>query len=72
VTELQLASTVFILSEAKGSASALSLKQTFWTPPFIFWNLPEAGNVEDPMVLYQRFRGALPSIDALLEKRGLK
>jgi peptidyl-dipeptidase Dcp len=35
-------------------------------------NILEAGNTEDPMVLYQRFRGAPPSIDALLEKRGLK
>lgn len=35
-------------------------------------NILEAGNTEDPMVLYQRFRGGPPSIDALLEKRGLK
>ncbi|MBN2202172.1 M3 family metallopeptidase [bacterium] len=35
-------------------------------------NILEAGNTEDPMVLYRRFRGAPPSIDALLEKRGLK
>ncbi|MDM7924856.1 MAG: M3 family metallopeptidase [bacterium] len=35
-------------------------------------NILEAGNTEDPMVLYQRFRGAPPTIDALLEKRGLK
>ncbi len=30
------------------------------------------GGTEDPMVLYKRFRGAEPKIDALLEKRGLK
>ncbi|NIO28667.1 MAG: peptidase M3 [Candidatus Latescibacteria bacterium] len=31
-----------------------------------------AGGTEDPMVLYKRFRGAEPKIDALLERRGLK
>ncbi|MDZ7334084.1 MAG: M3 family metallopeptidase [candidate division KSB1 bacterium] len=30
------------------------------------------GDTEDPMLLYKRFRGAEPKIDALLEKRGLK
>jgi peptidyl-dipeptidase Dcp len=35
-------------------------------------NILEAGNTEDPMILYKRFRGAPPKIDALLEKRGLK
>jgi peptidyl-dipeptidase Dcp len=34
-------------------------------------NILESGNTEDPMVLYKRFRGAPPKIDALLEKRGL-
>jgi peptidyl-dipeptidase Dcp len=29
------------------------------------------GRTEDPMVLYKRFRGAEPSIEPLLEKRGL-
>jgi len=32
----------------------------------------EKGNTEDPMVLYKRYRGAEPSIDALLRNRGLK
>jgi len=31
-----------------------------------------AGNTDDPMVLYQRFRGAAPDIKPLLERRGLK
>ncbi|MBN2103237.1 M3 family metallopeptidase [bacterium] len=31
----------------------------------------EAGHTEDPMVLYQKFRGEPPAIDALLENRGL-
>jgi peptidyl-dipeptidase Dcp len=35
-------------------------------------NILESGSTEDPMVLYKRFRGAPPKIDALLEKRGLK
>jgi peptidyl-dipeptidase Dcp len=30
------------------------------------------GGTEDPMVLYKKFRGAEPKIDALLERRGLK
>jgi peptidyl-dipeptidase Dcp len=34
-------------------------------------NILESGSTEDPMVLYKRFRGAPPKIDALLEKRGL-
>ena len=34
-------------------------------------NILESGNTEDPMVLYKRFRGAPPKIDALLENRGL-
>jgi len=34
-------------------------------------NILAAGGTEDPMVLYKRFRGAEPKIDALLEKRGL-
>ena len=29
------------------------------------------GGTEDPMVLYKRFRGAEPGIDALLSRRGL-
>ena len=35
-------------------------------------NILEKGNTEDPMVLYKRYRGAEPSIDALLRNRGLK
>ena len=31
----------------------------------------EKGGTEDPMVLYKRFRGADPSIEPLLRKRGL-
>ena len=34
-------------------------------------NVLEKGGTEDPMVLYQRFRGAAPSIEPLLRKRGL-
>jgi peptidyl-dipeptidase Dcp len=34
-------------------------------------NVLEKGGTEDPMVLYKRFRGAEPSIDPLLRKRGL-
>jgi len=34
-------------------------------------NIYEAGFTEDPMVLYQKFRGGPPTIDALLENRGL-
>ncbi len=32
----------------------------------------EAGDSEDPMVLYVKFRGQEPSVDALLRNRGLK
>jgi peptidyl-dipeptidase Dcp len=35
-------------------------------------NILAKGGTEDPMVLYKKFRGAEPKIDALLEKRGLK
>jgi len=35
-------------------------------------NILARGGSEEPMVLYKRFRGAEPKIDALLEKRGLK
>lgn len=35
-------------------------------------NVLSRGGTEDPMVLYTRFRGAEPSIDPLLKKRGLK
>lgn len=34
-------------------------------------NILAKGGSEDPMVLYKRFRGADPKIDALLKKRGL-
>ena len=32
----------------------------------------EKGGTEDPDVLYQRFRGNKPSIDALLTRNGIK
>lgn len=35
-------------------------------------NILEKGGTEDPMLLYKRFRGAEPSIEPLLIKRGLK
>lgn len=35
-------------------------------------NILSAGGAEDPMILYKRFRGKEPSIEPLLEKRGLK
>lgn len=35
-------------------------------------NILSRGGTEDPMILYKRFRGAEPSIDPLLERRGLK
>jgi len=35
-------------------------------------NVLARGGTEDPMTLYVKFRGKEPSIDALLEKRGLK
>ena len=34
-------------------------------------NVLERGGTEDPMVLYKRFRGREPKIEALLKKRGL-
>jgi len=34
-------------------------------------NVLEAGGSEDPMVLYERFRGHKPSVEALLRHRGL-
>ena len=34
-------------------------------------NILAAGNTDDPMVLYKKFRGREPGIDALLERRGL-
>lgn len=35
-------------------------------------NILAAGGTEDPMVLYKRFRGAEPSIEPLLKRKGLK
>lgn len=35
-------------------------------------NILEAGDTEDPMVLYKKFRGQAPTADALLRNRGLK
>jgi peptidyl-dipeptidase Dcp len=35
-------------------------------------NILEKGGIEDPMVLYKRFRGAEPKVEPLLERRGLK
>jgi peptidyl-dipeptidase Dcp len=37
-----------------------------------FRALLEAGDTEDPMVLYKKFRGQAPTVDALLRNRGLK
>ena len=34
-------------------------------------NILEKGGTEEPMVLYKRFRGAEPSVEPLLRKRGL-
>jgi peptidyl-dipeptidase Dcp len=34
-------------------------------------NILELGGTEDPMVLYERFRGKKPTIEPLLKKRGL-
>ena len=34
--------------------------------------LLEAGDTEDPMELYKKFRGQAPTADALLRNRGLK
>ena len=35
-------------------------------------NILEKGYSEEPMLLYERFRGRQPSVEPLLEKRGLK
>jgi peptidyl-dipeptidase Dcp len=35
-------------------------------------NILERGGTEEPMVLYKRFRGREPSVEPLLERRGLK
>lgn len=35
-------------------------------------NILERGNTEDPMTLYKRFRGQEPTVDALLERNGVK
>jgi len=35
-------------------------------------NVLERGGTEEPMVLYKRFRGREPSVEPLLERRGLK
>ncbi len=35
-------------------------------------NILEKGNSEDPMVLYKKFRGSEPNIDAMLKNRGMK
>lgn len=35
-------------------------------------NILEKGNTEEPMVLYKRFRGQEPTIDALLKREGVK
>jgi len=35
-------------------------------------NILERGGTEDPMVLYKRFRGAEPKVEALLKRRGFK
>ncbi len=35
-------------------------------------NILEKGNSEDPMVLYKKFRGSEPQMDAMLKDRGMK
>ncbi len=35
-------------------------------------NILSRGGTEDPMVLYKRFRGQEPTVDALLVRNGLK
>jgi len=35
-------------------------------------NILEKGNTEEPLTLYERFRGRPPSLEPLLENRGLK
>ena len=35
-------------------------------------NILEKGGSEDAMTLYERFRGQAPSVEPLLERRGLK
>ncbi len=35
-------------------------------------NILEKGGIEHPMILYKRFRGQEPTVDALLERSGLK
>ena len=35
-------------------------------------NILEKGGTEDAMEMYKRFRGREPSVEPLLEKRGLK
>ena len=35
-------------------------------------NILEKGGSEHPMILYKRFRGQEPTVDALLERSGLK
>jgi peptidyl-dipeptidase Dcp len=35
-------------------------------------NILSKGGTEPPMVLYKRFRGQAPSIDALLQRNGIK
>ena len=35
-------------------------------------NILEKGGTEHPMILYKRFRGQEPTVDALLERSGLK
>lgn len=37
----------------------------------LYDHIYSAGNTDDPAVLYQKFRGRAPTIDALLEHRGL-
>jgi peptidyl-dipeptidase Dcp len=54
----------FNLFKEKGifdTATALSYRK----------NILEKGGTADPMALYKSFRGQEPSIDALLERRGL-
>ena len=41
------------------------------TAPSFRKNILEKGGTEDAMALYKRFRGREPSVEPLLEKRGL-
>lgn len=54
--------------------SLFSNNKVFTTrlPPNLSGKYPGKGGSEHPMILYKRFRGQEPTIDALLERSGLK